>query len=48
MTSAIQLLVFKGAGSKEPEQFWFVVVVVWEVHGVTDDDIKKATLVSAL
>ena len=48
MTSAIQLQVFKGAGREDLEQFWFVVTVVWEAHGVTNDNIKKATLVSAL
>lgn len=48
MTSAIQFPVFEGARSKDPEQFWFVVRVVWEARKVTNDNIKKATLVSAL
>lgn len=48
MTSAINLPIFKGVGNEDPDQFWFVVRVVWEVHEVTDDNIKKATLVSAL
>ena len=48
MTSAIQFPVFEGARSKGAEQFWFVVRVVWEAHEVTNDNIKKATLVSAL
>ena len=48
MANAIKLPVFKGAGSENPEQFWFIVRAVWEAHGVTDDNIKKATLVSAL
>ena len=48
MTSTIQLPVFKGAGNEDPEQFWFMVAAVWEAHGVTDDNIKKATLVSTL
>ena len=39
---------FKGLGNEDPDQFWFVVRVVWEAQGVTDDHIKKATLVSAL
>ena len=46
--SVIQLPVFKGAGSEDPEQFWFVVTIVWEVHRVMDDNIKKVALVSAL
>jgi len=48
MASAIKLLVFKGVGNEDPYQFWFVVRVVWEAQGVMDDNIKKATLVSAL
>jgi len=48
MTSVIQLVVFEGAGSEDPKQFWFMVMVVGEVHGVMDDNIRKATLVSTL
>lgn len=48
MVNAIKLPVFKGVESAEPEQFSFVVRVVWEAHGVMDDNIKKATLVSTL
>ena len=40
--------VFKGVGSEDPDQFWFALIAVWEAHRVTDDNIKKATLVSAL
>jgi len=48
MASSIKLPLFKGLGNEDPDQFWFVVKVVWEVQGVIDDNIKKATLVSAL
>ena len=48
MASAIKLPVFKGVGNEDPNQFWFVVRVVWEVKGVMDENIKKSTLVSAL
>jgi len=40
--------VFKGVGNEDSDQFWFVVKVVWEAQGVTDENIKKATLVSTL
>lgn len=46
--SAIKLPVFRGVARKDPDQFWFMVRAVWEAQGVTDDNIKKATLVSAL
>ena len=48
MASAIKLLVFKGVGNEDSDQFWFMVKDVWEAQGVVDDNIKKATLVSAL
>jgi len=48
MASTIKLHVFRGVGNKDPDQFWFVVRAVWEAHGVMDDNIRKATLVSAL
>ena len=44
----MKLPMFKGVGNEDPDQFWFVVKVVWEAQGVTDDNIKKATLVSTL
>ena len=44
----IQLPVFKGVGGEDPEQFWFVLTLVWNTQQVTDDNIKKAILVSAL
>ena len=48
MANAIKLPVFKGVGNEDLDQFWFVVRAVWEAKGFTDDNIKKATLVSAL
>lgn len=48
MVSAIKLPVFRGVGNEDLYQFWFVVWAVWEAQGVMDDNIKKATLVSAL
>lgn len=48
MESAIKLLVFKGVGNEDLDQFWFVVKAVWEAQGVVDDNIKKTILVSAL
>lgn len=48
MVSAIKFPIFIGVGSKDLDQFWFMVRVLWEAHGLTDDNIKKATLVSVL
>jgi len=48
MAGAIKLLVLRGIGNEEPKQFWFVVKVVWEAQGVTDENIKKDSLARAL
>ena len=48
MASAIKFPVFKGVGYEDSDQFWFMVKLVWEPQGVTDENIKKATMVSAL
>jgi len=48
MASTIKIAVFKGVENEDPYQFWFMVKVVWEAQGVTDDNMKKETLLSAL
>jgi len=48
MESAIKFLVFKGVGNEDLDQFWFVIRAVWETQGVTNDNIKKVMLVTAL
>ena len=35
-------------GSEELGRFWFVIKSVWDTQGITNNNIKKATLVSAL
>ena len=42
------LPLLKGLGNEDPDQFWFVVKAVWEAQGVTDDNMKKVTLLSTL
>jgi len=48
MANTIKLPVLRGVGNEDPNQFWFVLREVWEAQGVTDNNIKKATLVSML
>jgi len=48
MASTIKLPVFKGVGNEDLNQFWFVVMAVWEEQGVIDENTRKTTLVSAL
>jgi len=48
MANSVKLPLFKGLGNEDPYQFSFIVKDVWEAQGVTDDNMKKETLVSAL
>ena len=48
MENLVKLPLFKGLGNEDPDQFWFVMKVVWEAQGIMDDHMKKETLVSAL
>ena len=35
----IKLPVFKGTGSEDPEQFWFLCEAVWTAKNITDIDV---------
>lgn len=48
MASMIKLPVFRGVGNEYLDHFWFVVRPLWEAQGFMDENIEKATLVSAL
>jgi len=48
MANIVKMPVFRGQGSKEPNQFWFVAEDVWKAQQVNDDDMKKAQLVTVL
>ena len=36
----IKLPVFKGTGSEDPEQFWFLCEAVWNAKKITDPDVR--------
>ena len=36
----IKLPVFKGTGSEDPEQFWFLCEAVWTGKNITDIDVR--------
>lgn len=44
----MKMPIFKGLSTKDPEQFWFVADVVWKSQNITNDDLKKAQLVTTL
>ena len=46
--NAMKMPIFKGLGIEDLEQFWFVANVVWKSQQITDEDLKKAQLVTTL
>jgi len=42
MLNTMKLPVFKGLGSEDPDQFWFVAKAMWTAQQITDDNINKA------
>jgi len=48
MVNAMIMLIFKDPGIEDPEQFWFLVDVVWKSQQIKDDDVNKAQLVTSL
>lgn len=44
----MKLSIFKGLGSEDLDQFWFVVKAVWMAQNITYDHIKKVQLVTTL
>ena len=47
MHDDIKLPVFKGTGSEDPEQFWFLCEAVWTAKNITYHDTKWAQLVTS-
>ena len=46
MTDDIKLPFFKGTGSEDPEQFWFLCKAVWTAKNILDQDVRRAQLVT--
>ena len=43
----IKLPVFKGTGSEDPEQFWFLCEAVWTAKNIMDQNTRRAQLVTS-
>lgn len=48
MENEMKISIFKGIGSEDPEQFWFIANAIWTTQQIIDDNIKKVQLVIAL
>ena len=43
----IKLPIFKGTGSEDPEQFWFLCEAVWNAKKITDPDVRAVQLITS-
>ena len=43
----IKLPVFKGTGSEDPEQFWFLCEAVWTAKSIADENTRRAQLITS-
>ena len=48
MENLVKWLVFMGLGIEDPDKFWFVAKALSKAHGIINDQMKKATLVTTL
>ena len=46
MAHSPKMPVFKGLD--DPEQFWFVVEMIWRSQNITDENMKKVKLITTL
>jgi hypothetical protein len=42
MVDEMRLPIFRGDGSEDPDQHWFLCEVVWSIKKVTDETVKRA------
>ena len=43
----IKLPIFKGTGSEDPEQFWFLCEAVWTAKNIMDQNTRRTQLVTS-
>jgi hypothetical protein len=48
MADEMTLPIFRGDGSKDPDQHWFLCEVVWNIKSITDEAIKRTKFSTAL
>jgi hypothetical protein len=48
MADEMRLPIFRGDGSEDPDQHWFLCEVVWSIKQVTDEAVKRAQFSTTL
>jgi hypothetical protein len=48
MEDEMRLPIFRGDGSEDPDQHWFLCEAVWNIKSIIDEAIKRTKLSSTL
>jgi hypothetical protein len=48
MADEMGLPTFRGDGSEDPDQHWFLCEAVWSIKNITDDALKRAQFSTTL
>jgi hypothetical protein len=48
MVDEMRLPIFRGYGSEDPDQHWFLCEVVWSIKQVTDEVVKRTQFSTTL
>jgi hypothetical protein len=48
MADEMRLPIFRGDGSKDPDQNWFLCEAVWNIKNAIDEDVKRTQFSTTL
>jgi hypothetical protein len=48
MVDDMRLPIFRGDGSEDPDQHWFLCEAVWNIKNVTDEAVKRTQFSTTL
>jgi hypothetical protein len=48
MEDEMRLPIFRGVGSEDPDQHWFLCEAVWNIKNVTNEAVKKTQFSTTL
>jgi hypothetical protein len=48
MADEMRLLIFRGDGSKDPDQHWFLCEAVWNIKNIIDEAVKRTKFSTTL
>ena len=48
MEDEIRLPIFRGDGSEDPDQHWFLCEAIWNIKNVTDEVVKRTKFIVSI